>query len=92
MKVGTGSKTGVELRYHKGAAYNNLSKEEKSELREWQESLGPNEKVPGTPNREKKGAKGSNTKGKSGGKKVSWGTKKIKSHVASLVKREQREF
>ena len=85
MKVGTGSKTGVELWYHKGAVYNNLSKEENNELRKWCESLGPSEKVPGTPNQEKKGAKGSNTKGKSGGRKVSWGTKKINSHVASLV-------
>ena len=54
MKVGTGANTGVELRYYKGNAYNNLSREEKNELLEWRESLGPDEKVPGDPNRGKK--------------------------------------
>ena len=50
MKVGTGANTGVELRYHKGNAYNNLIREDKNELCEWRESLGPDVKVPGDPN------------------------------------------
>jgi hypothetical protein len=34
-KSGKGSKTGVQLRYHKGPEYSRLSNEEKDELREW---------------------------------------------------------
>ena len=91
MKVGTGPNTGVELRYHKGNAYNNLSREEKSELREWREPLGSDGKVPGDPNHGKrngfsKGPKKGRDKG--AGKKVTWGDNKIKSQVASLTKKE----
>ena len=37
-KTGRGSKTGVDLRWHKPHEYKALSSEQKDELREWQNS------------------------------------------------------
>ena len=59
-KVGKGSKTGVQLRYHTKKEYSTLSQEEKEELSEWRISTGQKKPKDSGANTKKKTSKSGN--------------------------------
>ena len=87
LKVGTGPKTGVELRYNKPTEYKNLSMEEKYEIR----GLLPESKSSKGYNKNKKGNSDGKNRGKGQRQKNPW-KKKIKGKVAALKKQHKKDM
>ena len=85
LKGGTGSKTGVKLRYYKPTEYSTLSMEEKDELRE----LCPESKASKGDYKNKKGKSDDKNRGKDQREKNPWKTN-FKGKVAALKKQHKR--
>ena len=87
MKGGTGTKTGVELRYYKPTEYTFLSMEEKNELRE----ILPESKASKGDNKNKKGKSDGKDRGKRQRDKKPR-KKNFKGKVATLKKHHKKDM